>query len=294
MSELNFIEYTVNRNEYNPSDIVIALRGLGFQQISNSKNDKATMWSCNGCVLLLTIDDNVSTGFSGIGVNTPNAPDGSKHCETTGLNIFKDINGLNVYSYPIEGFKTVFDEHFDMRGEAGTEDNLQFFGGVVYRSNSIQARNTLVDQLKLRVVNTTENYVTTVCSRNRFNILWDLHSDDNIVDTIVIVTNDIADVVSKYIGRGFDSSPLNDVRKLEIKNKYEMQEINGFPPTHFIGGWDLNLGGKEKSFVIEKMFENALPNVNIIVQERHNHNGLNEETLLYYSQMQEFEGQLVE
>ena len=121
-----------------------------------------------------------------------------------------------------------------------------------------------------------------------------MHSDDNIVDTIVIVTDDIADVVSKYIGRGFDSAPLNDVRKLEIKNKYEMQEINGFPPTHFIGGWDLNLGGKEKSFVIEKMFENALPNLNIVVQERHNHNGINEETLLYYSQVHEFEGQLVE
>jgi hypothetical protein len=32
------------------------------------------------------------------------------------------------------------------------------------------------------------------------------------------------------------------------------------------------------------MFENALPNLNIVVQQRNNHNGFNEETLLYYSE----------
>lgn len=294
MSELNFIEYSVNRNEYDPADVIIALRGLGFQQISYAINEKATMWSCNGCVLLVTINDKIPTGLSGLGFNTPSAPDGSIHCDTTGLNLYKDPNGLNIYTYPVEGFKKVFDEHFNLRGEAGTDLDLQFFGGVVYRCNNTNIRNTLVDQLKLRVVKTTENFITGVCNQNRFNILWDLHGDDNILDTLVIVTNDITDVVSKFIGRGFDSAPLSDVRKLEIKEKYTTQEEALFPPTHFIAGWDLNLGGKEKSYVIEKMFENALPNLNIVVQERHNHNGINEETLLYYSQVHEFEGQLVE
>lgn len=294
MSELNFIEYSVNRNEYDPADVVIALRGLGFQQISFAKNEKATMWSCNGCVLLLTINDSIETGLTGLGLNTSHAPDGSKHCDTTGLNLYKDSNGLNIYSYPVEGFKQVFDEHFTLRGEAGTDVDLKFFGGVVYRCNSSNVRNTLIDQLKLRTVKTTDNFITSVCSQNRFNMLWDLHSEDNIIDTLVIVTDDISDVVSKYIGRGFESAPLSDVRKLEITQKYQEQEEAGFPPTHYIAGWDLNLGGKEKSYVIEKMFENALPNLNIVVQERHNHNGINEETLLYYSQVHEFEGQLVE
>ena len=114
MSELNFIEYNVNTEEYSPADVVIALRGLGFQQISDAKNYKATMWACNGCIILLSLHNNIPTGLSGFGLNMPTAPDGSRHCETTGLNIWKDPNGLNVYSYPVENFRQAFDDHFTM------------------------------------------------------------------------------------------------------------------------------------------------------------------------------------
>ena len=284
MSELNFIKYNVNKEEFSPSDIVIALRGLGFQQISDAKNHKATMWACNGCIILLSLNDDLPTGLSGFGLNMPNAPDGSRHCETTGLNLWRDPNGLNIYSYPIEDFRKVFDDKFVMRGTAGTDDDLQYFAGFVYKCNQIETRNTYVDQLKLKNVKTTENYITTVCSKNRFNILWELNSTDNVVDQLTIVTTDIADVTAKMIGRGFDSKSIVPERKEEIKDKYQFQEQSLFPPTHFVEAWDLNLGGKEKSFVLEKMFENALPNLNIVMQQRNNHNGFSEETLLYYSE----------
>ena len=284
MSELNFIEYNVNKEEFSPSDIVIALRGLGFQQISEANNALATMWACNSCIILLSLKDDLPTGLSGFGLNMPNAPDGSKHCETTGLNLWKDPNGLNVYSYPVEDFRTVFDQKFTMRGTAGTDDALQYFAGFVYKCNQIETRNIYIDQLKLKPVKSTENYITTVCSKNRFNVVWDLNSHDNVVSQLTIVTEDIADVTAKMIGRGFDSNGITTERKEEIRSKYQTQEQAGFPPTHFVEAWDLNLGGKEKSFVLEKMFENALPNLNIVMQQRNNHNGFSEETLLYYSE----------
>jgi hypothetical protein len=284
MSELNFIEYNVNTEEYSPADVVIALRGLGFQQISDAKNYKATMWACNGCIILLSLHNNIPTGLSGFGLNMPTAPDGSRHCETTGLNIWKDPNGLNVYSYPVENFRQAFDDHFTMAGTACTEDALQYFAGFVYKCKNVDTRNTYINQLKLKSVKTTDNYVTTVCSQNRFNILWDLNSDNNVIDQLTIVTDDIADVTAKMVGRGFDSKEITTGRQQEILEKYLEQEQALFPPTHFVQAWDLNLGGKEKSFVLEKMFENALPNLNIVVQQRNNHNGFNEETLLYYSE----------
>ena len=284
MSELNFIEYNVNRKDYIPSDIVLALRGLGFQQISDAKDAKATMWACNSCIILLSMKEDQPTGLSGFGLNMPQAPDGSKHCETTGLNLWRDPNGLNVYSYPLEDFRTAFDQKFTIRGTAGTEDALQYFAGFVYNCNQLETRNTYIEQLKLKSVKTTENYVTTVCSKNRFNILWDLKSNNNNVSQLTIVTSDIADVTAKMIGRGFDSKGIEPERRAEIQAKYDSQEQAGFPPTHFVEAWDLNLGGKEKSFVLEKMFENALPNLNIVIQQRSNLNGFCEETLLYYSE----------
>ena len=39
-----------------------------------------------------------------------------------------------------------------------------------------------------------------------------------------------------------------------------------------------------KSFVLEKSFPQLLPNVNVIVSQRHNHNGLNEESIKYYNE----------
>ena len=55
------------------------------------------------------------------------------------------------------------------------------------------------------------------------------------------------------------------------------------PPKHFVEGWQLNLSGKPKSYVLEKQFLNVLPNLNIIISERHNHNGVNEESIIYYA-----------
>ena len=58
------------------------------------------------------------------------------------------------------------------------------------------------------------------------------------------------------------------------------------PPKHFIEGWQLNLSGKPKSFVLEKQFKDCLPNLDVILSERHNHNGINEESVIYYAEEQ--------
>ena len=72
---------------------------------------------------------------------------------------------------------------------------------------------------------------------------------------------------------------LQDIRKMQKKYKKDPQEL---PPRHVIKGWDLNIGGRAKSFVLEKSFPELLPKLNVIVSQRHNHNGLNEESIKYY------------
>ena len=52
MAELNFIEYNVNANTHNAEDVSIQLEGLGFNQISVSKNGKASMWAANKLSLI--------------------------------------------------------------------------------------------------------------------------------------------------------------------------------------------------------------------------------------------------
>ena len=70
MSELNFIKYNINGKTDVIEDLVIRLRNLGFNIISESKDYKTTMWACNQCILLVSRDDKVSTGINGFGFNS--------------------------------------------------------------------------------------------------------------------------------------------------------------------------------------------------------------------------------
>jgi len=284
MSEVLFLEYNVNPDEHNISDAVILLRGLGFNEISIARNHQATMWAVNKCVFLLSRHPNMPTGITGIGLNS-DAVDGSKYCETTGMNVGKGPSGLNIYTYPIEKFKETFDKHFITTNEAGTDLPLSNFVGIIY-GNKFNPSNVISNELKFKNVKTTENYTTTVCSNNRFNILWDNHSNTGSIDKIIIKTDDIVDATAKMITKGYSSETISHHRRMQI-NKILDAHPEEFIAKHILSGWDLNLAGRTKSYVIEKCFENALPNLDIILSKQYNHNGVNEETLMYYSTISE-------
>jgi hypothetical protein len=224
------------------------------------------------------------TGITGIGLNS-NAVDGSKYCETTGMNLGKGPNGINIYSYPVEQFKEVYDKHFITTNEAGSELPLNNFVGIIIRS-AFNPSNVISEQLKFKNVRSTDNYTTTVCSNNRFNILWDNHSTSDDIDTLIIKTDDIVDATAKLVSKGYESETISPHRRMQV-NKILDTNKDEFVAKHIINGWDFNVAGRSKSYVIEKCFENALPNLNIILSKQHNHNGVNEETLLYYSTLSE-------
>jgi hypothetical protein len=286
MAELNFIEYNVNPTVTLVDDVVINLRTLGFNKISVTKDAKMSMWSLNKCILLVNTDVDMPTGITGLGFNTPNTIDGSKHCETTGLSVIKKY-GLNIYTYPVELFRQNYEQHFTPVGVAGVEQALDFYAGVVINSNGLTEVNNISDSLKLKIVKRSEEFITSVCENNRFNILWRLDStDDILVPTLIIKTDSISDVVAKLVVAGYDSVDVTVGRMDNISKIYTDDTEDLLPPRHFIEGWQLNLSGKPKSYVLEKKFTNILPNLNIIVSERHNHNGVNEESVIYYAEQQ--------
>ena len=135
MAELNFLEYNVNSNTHEIENVSIALEGLGFNKISISNNGRASMWASNKCVMLLNTLDR-PTGLSGIGFNSTDALDGSVYSETTGLNV-ANINGVNIYTYPVEQIKSTYDKHFKTVGQAGVEQPLDYFAGVVFNCDNI-------------------------------------------------------------------------------------------------------------------------------------------------------------
>ena len=286
MAELNFIEYNVNPTVTLVDDVVINLRTLGFNKISVTKDAKMSMWSLNKCILLVNTDVDMPTGITGLGFNTPNTIDGSKHCETTGLSVINKY-GLNIYTYPVELFRQNYEQHFTPVGVAGVEQALDFYAGVVINSNGLTEVNNISDSLKLKIVKRSEEFITSVCENNRFNILWRLDStDDNLVPTLIIKTDSISDVVAKLVVAGYESVDVTVGRMDNISKIYTDDTEDLLPPRHFIEGWQLNLSGKPKSYVLEKKFTNILPNLNIIISERHNHNGVNEESVIYYAEQQ--------
>ena len=283
MAELNFVEYNVNPNTHNTENVSIALNGLGFNKISISNNGKASMWASNSCVLLLNTLDR-DTGLSGIGFNSTDALDGSTYCETTGLNVAK-INGTNIYTYPVERIKSTYDKHFKIIGEAGTDHPLDYFAGVVFNCDNINVVNSINDGLKFRTVRKSPNYITSVCEHNRFNVMWNINKTNFGMHTLVIKTDDIVDLTAKLIAKGFSSPKITSEQKDIIKQIYkDNKNSEQLPPKHITSGWEFNLAGKDKSFVLEKNFPSILPNLDLIISQRHNHNGLNEESIFYYEQ----------
>ena len=281
MSELNFIKYNVNDKSDITEDLVIRLKNIGFEIISESKDYKVTMWACNQCIMLVSRDNNLPTGISGFGFNSPNAPDGSTHCNTTGMNKLVNKNGHEILTYPIERFKDNYDNHFTTMNAAGVDVPIEYFAGVVYSTSNKEYVNEFNESLNFRTVKKTDDYTTSVCPQNRFSVMWNTNTQENKIDTLVIKTNDIVDVVSKYVARGFETSDISEERLREIDKKYK-KDPQELPPRHVIKGWDLNIGGKAKSYVLEKSFPELLPKLNVIVSQRHNHNGLNEESIKYY------------
>ena len=79
---------------------------------------------------------NIKPGLSGIGFNSANTLDGSTYCETTGFNVAK-IQGINLYTFPIETFKSNYVKHFQTIGTAGVESPVDYFAGVVLNCNNI-------------------------------------------------------------------------------------------------------------------------------------------------------------
>ena len=164
MSELNFIKYNINGKTDITEDLVIRLNNLGFNIISESKDYKSTMWACNQCILLVSRNDIMPTGITGFGFNSSITPDGSVHCDTTGMNKFINKNGHEIYTYPIEKFKDNYDEHFNTIDPAGVDVPIEYFAGVVYNTTHAEYVNEFNESLNFRTVKKSDDY-TTPCPR---------------------------------------------------------------------------------------------------------------------------------
>lgn len=283
MAELNFLEYNVNKDTHCIDSVGIRLSLLGFKKISVSNCGSASMWSLNHCLMLVNTDSSIRTGLSGIGLNSDKSFDDSKHCNITGLGKHK-YNNINLYTFPVDQFRKNYDAHF--KSVPFTESNIpvDYFAGIVINNNNVNFMNTFNTVLQMRTVKKSTSYVTSVCQNNRFNVMWNNSSNDISINTIILKTDHIFDVVAEYASIGFSFSKVESSRIDKFYNKYKDDEyVSNLPRKSEVKGYNLNIAGKPKSYVIEKNIVDALPNLNFIISQRYNHNGLNEESVKYYT-----------
>ena len=283
MAELNFLEYNVNTDTHCIDTVSIRLSLLGFKKISVSICGSASMWSMNHCLMLVNTDSSVKTGLSGIGLNSDKSFDDSKHCNITGLGKHKYQN-LNLYTFPVDQFRKNYDAHFKSLPFTNSEIPIDYFAGMIVSNNNVNFMNTFNTVLQMRTVKKSTAYVTSVCQNNRFNVMWDNSASDVSIDTVVLKTDNIFDVVAEYASIGFSFSKVDTSRIDKFYNKYVNDEyFLNLPKKNEVKAYNLNIAGKPKSYVIEKNIVDALPNLNFIISQRFNHNGLNEESVQYYT-----------
>ena len=282
MTELNFIEYNANPTSHSVEDCEISIRGLGFKRLSVSRCNKASMWVLGKCILLFSTREDTETGLSGIGFNSDNCLDGSIKCSITGLNFCK-FHGINIYSYPIELFRKNYDEHFDSSySEDASSLPINYVAGLTIDNNSLNTMTEFVEKLRFKILKKSEYYVTSVCSNNRLSILWNNSGDKLKFKKLILTSDDICSVVADYATMGFDlttasseDSVNNFFKKVDIVSAVD-------PSKQKIKAYGLNVYGKPKSYVIEKLIKEPLPNLDIVISQRFNHNGVNEESMINY------------
>ena len=282
MAELNFIEYNVNLDTHSYEECDTIVRQLGFKKLSVTKTNTASMWVAGKCIMLLNTRSDTDTGLSGIGFNSDDCLDGSIKCSTTGLNFCK-FHGINVYSYPIDMFRKNYEEYFDstMSEEQSTLP-LDYVVGLTVDNNSINVMNEFADKLKFKIIKKSEVFVTTSCVNNRLNILWNNNTSQTKFKKLIITTSDIFAVLADYASMGFDLSEKELVSNVDqFYSSIDKSEIP-LPSKQKLKAYGLNIHGKTKSYVIEKQIRHPLPNLDIIISQRFNHNGVNEESIVSY------------
>ena len=282
MSELNFIEYNVNPDTHSIEDCDILIRSLGFKKLSVTKCNNASMWVAGKCIMLLNSRQDTETGLSGVGFNSDNCLDGSIKCPITGLNFCK-FHGINIYSYPVELFRKNYDEYFDSTvAEVPSTLPLDYIVGLTLDNSNINAMHEFVDKLKFKIIKKSENFVTTVCTNNRLNLLWNNNSKTTKFKKLILTTDDIFTVLADYATMGFDLSSTCDIENVDnFYNSATTADVK-LPSKQKIKAYGLNIFGKPKSFVIEKQIKQPLPNLDIIISQRFNHNGINEDSVIAY------------
>ena len=284
MAELNFIEYNINSETHVEEDIAIRLYILGFKKISVGTKANMSMWAMNKLIILVSNDNSSPTGISGMGFNTDNSFDGSVHCDMTGLSKFK-FNNLNLYTFPVDQFRQTYDNHFKtVQSETSTSNLLDHTAGLIVNGMSTNLMNTFINTLHMRVVKKSADYVTTVCQNNRLNILWNTaHTDKSGIDTIVTNVENIIDTTAEYAASGLKFMSSNVEHTTNFYSKFSTDEYyNNLPTKSSVNAYGITIAGKPKSYVLEKCISQALPNLNIIMSQRFNHNGVNEDAITYH------------
>ena len=282
MAELNFIEYNVNPDTHSYQECDIVIRQLGFKKLSTTKSNTASMWVAGKCIMLVNTRTDTDTGLSGVGFNSDNCLDGSIKCTTTGLNFCK-FYGINVYSYPIDMFRKNYDEYFDssMSEIPGTLP-LDYVVGLTVNNNSVNVMNEFAEKLNFKVIKKSESFVTTSCVNNRLNLLWNNNTSETRFKKLIITTSDIFAVLADYASMGFNLSETSHSSNIDQFYSSAVDSDVPLPSKQKLKAYGLNIHGKPKSYVIEKQIKHPLPNLDIIISQRFNHNGVNEESIVSY------------
>ena len=282
MAELNFIEYNVNPDTHSYQECDTVIRQLGFKKLSITKSKTASMWVAGKCIMLVNTRTDTDTGLSGVGFNSDNCLDGSVKCTATGLNFCK-FYGINVYSYPIDMFRKNYDEYFDssMSEVPGTLP-LDYVVGLTVNNSSVNVMNEFADKLNFKVIKKSESFVTISCVNNRLNLLWNNNTSETRFKKLIITTSDIFAVLADYATMGFNLSETSHSSNIDQFYSNAVNSDVPLPSKQKLKAYGLNIHGKPKSYVIEKQIKHPLPNLDIIISQRFNHNGVNEESIVSY------------
>lgn len=275
-ADFSFLEYTYNPTEISEHDIQKRLSNMGFVLYSVHVNNTVSVWTQGICILFVKKDpEAVKSCFTGVGFMSD--------VDDFDIDVEHDVDTDFYYTTDPEGNK-IFFVLPDTMGDTGgilSEKYLkakthfdkpksplfESVSGILLNTNDSKTLE-FYENLGFKATKKREQYQTMVSSNNRFSVICTQNSLPPLF-CVVFDTDDIFYATAKLKIEGFHLK--------QYDNPCEAEKFEDL--AHKITGYNCVAFGSSKSYSIENLCQNPLPNTDIIFRMRKQYLHLSQDTL---------------
>jgi len=277
--DFSFIEYTYDPHTVSREIMAESLVRAGFALRTVHNRTPITLWVQNQCIIFLRELEGVDyPQISGLGFIAPVGMIeslGASYDVELGMYRTGDTNGTRILFFSNQDIDAdVFSADYSVV-DTVPHDNvtgMKYFSGLIL-SGFTARQMDFYQELGFKFVKSTDGYNSLLSNNNRFSIHLNKRKMTNCKKTLIAETHDIFNTTAKLY--------LNELKPDVLDLTYD--DIDKFESlAHRIVGYNCYAHGNYKSYSIENIVSDFIPNTDLLFRCRKKQLEISEKSLDYF------------